>query len=125
MTGTRRGEALGLGWEQVDDGKVEVERQLAETGDGWELRPPKRPGRSGPLTWTRKPTGCCAHHRQTQREQRLLVSPAWRDSGLVFCDPTGAPLVPTIVSMTFATLVRRAGLSPIRLHDLRHTHASC
>lgn len=33
-------------------------------------------------------------------------------------------MVPTNVSMTFASVVRRAGVPPIRLHDLRHTHAS-
>lgn len=33
-------------------------------------------------------------------------------------------MVPAALSSRFARLVRRAGLSPLRFHDLRHTHAS-
>jgi integrase len=42
----------------------------------------------------------------------------------VFARPDGAPLHPQAVSDRFDKLVEGSGLPRIRLHDLRHTHAS-
>jgi hypothetical protein len=42
------------------------------------------------------------------------------DHGLVFCRPDGAPLHPERFSRTFNEQAAKAGLPPIRLHDLRH-----
>jgi len=46
------------------------------------------------------------------------------DDDFVFAHPDGTPLDPSTVSHAFAKVIRKAGLSPIRLHDLRHTHAT-
>jgi integrase len=42
----------------------------------------------------------------------------------VFARPDGAPLHPHLLSDAFGKLVKRSGLPRIRLHDLRHTHAT-
>jgi integrase len=42
----------------------------------------------------------------------------------VFTRPDGSPLHPDYVSPRFRILVARAGLPPIRLHDLRHGAAT-
>jgi integrase len=62
--------------------------------------------------------------RAAQLEERLAWGPAYRDSGLVFTREDGTPLHPEWLSDAFAWRIRTAGLSPIRFHDLRHTHAS-
>jgi integrase len=36
----------------------------------------------------------------------------------------GEPIHPHTFSQSFGRIIRRANLRPIRLHDLRHTHAS-
>ena len=46
------------------------------------------------------------------------------DADLVFCQYDGKPFLPNTVTHNWIKLVRRAGLSGIRLHDARHTHAS-
>ncbi|MFB9803877.1 tyrosine-type recombinase/integrase, partial [Streptomonospora salina] len=46
------------------------------------------------------------------------------ESGLVFTHPDGTGLRPSWVSEEFARIAARAGLPPIRLHDLRHGAAS-
>ncbi len=46
------------------------------------------------------------------------------DCGLVFTREDGSALRPDYVSHLFGTLVERAELPRIRLHDLRHTNAS-
>lgn len=64
-------------------------------------------------------------HRKTQLEQRAgagLGRPS--ADGLVFADEAGEPLHPNLVSRTFTKLAQEADLPAIRLHDLRHTHAT-
>jgi site-specific recombinase XerD len=63
-------------------------------------------------------------HRRRQRKQRLAAGPAWVDTGLVFTTPTGQAVHPADVTDQFQRLARQAGLSPIRLHDLRHGAAT-
>ena len=43
---------------------------------------------------------------------------------LVFCQPDGEALLPDTVTHAWIKLARRTGLTGIRLHDARHTHAS-
>ncbi len=42
----------------------------------------------------------------------------------VFAGADGAPTHPQLLSDAYKKLVKRSGLPRIRLHDLRHTHAS-
>jgi len=63
-------------------------------------------------------------HRARQSAERLAWGPTWVESGLVFTRKNGAALHPEYVSRHFERLTRRAGLPPIRLHDLRHGAAT-
>jgi hypothetical protein len=44
----------------------------------------------------------------------------WVESGYAFTNPVGEPLNQDYLTGRFAHLVRRSGLPPVRLHDLRH-----
>ena len=46
------------------------------------------------------------------------------ESDLVFRRTDGTPLRPDTVTHAFADIVKKAGLPPLRLHDLRHTPAT-
>ena len=48
----------------------------------------------------------------------------WSDSGLVFTTEDGSALDPESVSRWWRLAVKKAMLPKIRLHDLRHTHAT-
>ncbi|WP_309117762.1 tyrosine-type recombinase/integrase [Saccharothrix sp.] len=48
----------------------------------------------------------------------------YQDHGLVFCWEDGRPIYPDTITEQFNRLVDRAGLPPIRLHDLRHSYAT-
>ena len=63
-------------------------------------------------------------HRAEQVEERLAVGPSYEDHDLVFGHVDGTPHDPTSVSRAFSHYSRRAGLPQVRLHDLRHGHAS-
>ncbi len=43
---------------------------------------------------------------------------------MVVARENGTPIHPHSFSQTFERLVKRAGIRSIRLHDLRHTHAT-
>lgn len=49
---------------------------------------------------------------------------AYVDHGFVFASAAGAPCDPTRVSHAFEAIRRKAGHPKVRLHDLRHYHAT-
>ena len=55
---------------------------------------------------------------------RKLAAAEWADGDLVFCTGEGKPLNPNNLYRNFTAIIARAGVPPIRLHDLRHTHAT-
>jgi integrase len=63
-------------------------------------------------------------HRASQLEARLAWGPAYEESGLVFTRENGAPIHPHSLSQAFERHCEKAGLPPIRFHDLRHTYAT-
>lgn len=64
-------------------------------------------------------------HRLRQAEQRLQVGSLWQDHGLVFTTMLGRPLDGNnLRTRSFARLLKRAGLPPMRFHALRHAAAT-
>jgi integrase len=65
-------------------------------------------------------------HRVAQLEARLRAGAGWSTEfgELVFPTRTGRPVLPGNLRVALARLCRAAGLEPIRVHDLRHTHAT-
>jgi len=119
VSGLRRGEAAGLRWSDIDFAgtTVTVSRQLQEISRGLVLLPPKSTAGNRVLAldpWTLR---VLAAHRHRQQP------PAGCD-GYVFARPGGRPYPPGYLTRRFAELVRREGLPPIRLHDLRHGAAT-
>ena len=61
---------------------------------------------------------------EAQLKERMAWGGAWADCGLVFTREDGAPLRPATSASTSRLLVRKAGLPPVRFHDLRHGSAT-
>ena len=60
-TGLRRGEALGLTWDNVDldQGRITIEGSLVRSRErGLIIEPPRRTAGGGPLIWTQALSGC-------------------------------------------------------------------
>jgi integrase len=63
-------------------------------------------------------------HRGRQAEAQVAAAGAWRNNGLVFTSEIGTALEPHDVLTRFGLLARRAGLTGVHLHTLRHSAAS-
>jgi integrase len=63
-------------------------------------------------------------HRKRQAEARLLAGGAYFDRGLVFATSIGTPLEPGNVLRTWNGIRAAAGMPALRIHDLRHAHAT-
>jgi integrase len=127
--GLRQGEALGLRWEDVDlDAQVlRVRRALQRRrggGGGLVLTEPKTQRSKRTIPLPDQLAAALEDHRQRQAKERAVAGSLWQDSEYVFTTPTGTPVGPRNDFRQFRKLLARAGLPPVRLHDLRHTAAS-
>ncbi len=68
--------------------------------------------------------GILRAHRERQRFALRAAGPAWQEHEAVFCDEFGAWLSPAAVTQAFRRAAEAAGIPRIRLHDVRHTHAT-
>jgi integrase len=122
----RRGEARGLRWDDVDleAGRLPVRRALIPQGDGVIVSEPKTV--TGRRSIALDPGTIEALKAQAQRQldDQAEKAEAWSDTGYVFTKGTGEPLHPQMVSRAFARAIAAVKLPAIRLHDLRHTHAT-
>ncbi len=125
-TGMRRGELLGLRWQDVDlaAGVVHVRQGVVSVKSQLQTSEPKTA--SGRRTIALDPLCVQAlrEHRQCQNERRLLVGPDWRDHDLVFANNVGSPIDPNNLYHRFVKLVKATGVQRIPFHGLRHTHAT-
>ena len=126
-TGLRRGELLGLCWDCVDikHGVITVQRQLLVLKDCLTLEETTK-SKSGrrSITLTDDAIRELKAHKKRQAQEKLLMGEAYQDNGLVFCKEDGTPLDPREFTKRFQRQLAKAGLPKVRLHDLRHTHAS-
>jgi integrase len=126
LTGMRRGEALGLRWEDVDleQGRLSVRRALIPNGKTVVVSEHKtaRGRRVVALDPGTVEVLKAQAARQLQEQQEW--DGASDDLGYVFAKEDGTTYHPEVVSRFFRQAVKRALLPEIRLHDLRHTHAT-
>jgi len=126
MTGLRVGELLGLRWKDVDlDGRVLSVRQTCQwlPREGFIFRQPKTYRSTRPVSLGGATIERLRQHRIQQLEDRLAVGPAYEDRDLVFADAIGRPVHPSSLRQVWLTITKTVGLK-LRLHDLRHIHAS-
>ena len=114
-TGLRRGELLGLKWEDVDleRGDLRVRRQVSRINGEVVEAPLKTKNAYRTLPLAEDTVGVL-------KEQRKKVG----NSPWVFPSPNGGPISPDSVLHMLHRVLKRAGLPKVRFHDLRHTFAT-
>ena len=112
-TGLRRGELLGLKWEDLDleRGDLRVKRQIARINGEVVEAPLKTKNAYRTLPLARDTVDVLM-----QQKKKVGSSP-W-----VFPSSTGGPMSPDSVLHMLHRVLKRAGLPQVRFHDLRHPY---
>jgi integrase len=122
-TGMRRSELLGLRWADIDlaSSQISISRALISVGYVLHDSPGKTRSARRPIDLDEVTVAVLrTWHAVREGEAGTPVEP----DGHVFASPTGRPIHPDAFSKTFERIVATAGVPRLRLHDLRHTHAS-
>jgi integrase len=120
--GFRRGEIVGLRWQDLDLDKREIRVRKQRQRVGGELYEDDPKGRRRRQTLP-LPAMCIAPLRWQHMRQAALREKAgdgWQESGHVFTTRTGRPIEPRNLYRSFTRVAKSAGLRVIRLHDARH-----
>ena len=113
-TGLRRGELLGLKWQDIDwtNGIIKVRRQVARV-DGQIVEAPLKTKNSY------RAVSISPQAIEVLREQKCKTNDTY-----VFPSPNGGPISPDSVNNMLKRVLERAGIPKVRFHDLRHTFAT-
>jgi integrase len=124
--GLRRGETLGLRWQDVDLdlGYLKVSRQQQRWARQTHLVEPKSARSRRPLVMPALIAASLKEHRDRQLLERAEAGGAWVETDLVFATKQGNHLDATGVSKAIHRHLDRAGLAQRRFHDLRHSCAT-
>ena len=125
QTGLRRSELLGLRWRDVDliNSALHINQALIQLVGGTVISSTKS-GRGRSVQLPAAARDMLRAHREHQESDARIALMRVDSDSLVFARPDGTPLRPDSVSHSFTKALHTAGLNGVRLHDLRHTHAS-
>jgi integrase len=127
-TGMRPGEYLALQWKDLDfeNLSLSVRRTVKERkGGGFYFASPKTAKSARSLSISAELAEALKAHKKEQLEAKMRIRDVYRENGLVFPNEIGDPLlIGNLRKRYFDKIVEKAGLTKIRLYDLRHTSAT-
>jgi integrase len=127
-TAMRQGELLGLHWGDIDleGGTIQVRRTIGRVrGKGFVEPEPKTASGRRQITLAPSAVEALRRHWDRQFTERLGGEAVPGSDSLVFCNGLGKPIEPqNLLYRSFHKLLQRAGLPPMRFHDLRHSAAT-
>ena len=127
--GLRRGEILGLAWEDVahteDVVALTVRRQLVRDKSGVHLSDLKTVGSRRTLHLSVPLVELLDRHRRRQVAEEVVRGKRWNNEwDLIFTSTIGTPLDPEQFGKSVPKICESAGLGHWSLHELRHSCAS-
>jgi integrase len=125
LCGLRRGEVAALRWRSVDleAGQLSVVASAEQTDEGVREKETKS-GKGRAVALSAMLVSELRRYRTQQAEWLLKLGARLTDDYHVVTREDGEPLQPRSLSRAFRKFMRRHNLPQIRLHDLRHSHAT-
>jgi integrase len=132
FTGTRRGETLGLKWDDIDwkAPNFEIKRELVAIKDETtgkyflDFQLPKTAKSQRTIPMTEDMVKVLKSHKARQNEEKLFFGQSYHDENLVFCSEDGKRLWPRNFNRQYTSLLKQAGIEHKKPHTMRHTCAS-
>jgi integrase len=126
MTGMRRGELCGLRWSDVDldHSTLSVVQSIVSVNGAPVVSDVKSDRSRRTIDLDAETVRSLGRWHRTQKEQRLLVGPGWRETGLVFTAPDGTGWHPDTITGWVSDLVEKLDVRRGTLHTFRHTHCT-
>ena len=134
--GFRRGEGLGMRWQDLDLTKriwkprLSVQRLRGDADPDTGRRRGRLVAKElksetslAPVAIPETAVEALAAWQREQRKVRM-AAPVWADLDLVFTTGTGTAIEPRSIDRAWERICDRAGIPRVRLHDLRHACAS-
>ena len=126
-SGIRQAELLGLCWRSLDPDitmSISINRTLYKRKGVIQFNPPKTRHSCRRVNMTPK-LACFLREYRAERERLYQqMGKQLNLDCLVFANPEGTPIDPSVLSHSFARIVKGINLEGVRFHDLRHTFAS-
>lgn len=126
--GLRRGEVLGLRWEDVEIDQapftLRVRRSLQRRGGQLLDGEPKSTKSRRTIALPTLAVDALKRHRSLQNKDRLKVGNAWNGTGFAFLTGDGNRIDPRYFLRRWHRLLEASGLPRAPLHDARHGAAS-
>ncbi|OLO35912.1 hypothetical protein BTR23_16340 [Alkalihalophilus pseudofirmus] len=128
-TGMRRGEIVGLTWDDIDleKGKFYVKNSLTYTKeDGHLLKETKTKNSVRTITLAPSVTSLLKKYKNIKNKEKLSLGEKWEGGELflVFSQWNGKPMHPSSVTTWWSRFLERNELPKITFHELRHTSAT-
>jgi len=126
-TGLRRGELCGLRWSGIDLDGGSLTVSGTRVVVGWDVLDsgPKTASGGRVIGLDGTTVAALRTWKAQQSAERLAAGELWHDTtDYVFTNELGVPIHPGTVTRTLASRARALGLPPIRVHALRHGHAT-
>ncbi len=126
VLGLRRGEVLGLIWDNVDLKLAElvIELQLQRVSGELLHRETKTEASDSPLPLPEICLNALTDRKERQTAEREAAGAKWQGAPMVFTTRLGTPVEPRNFNRSFQARIQKAGVRRIAVHDARRTCAT-